>query len=98
MNFTKANTKICLSLHYNADNSYLVVNGKEILILKAGNKNLNFPTQFCLVSISNGFSATEPREVSLNGIVYDFSIDYDSIGKSDIINIHKYLMTNDGLK
>ena len=30
INFTKANTKFCLSLHYNADNNYLFVNGKEI--------------------------------------------------------------------
>ena len=28
ISFTKANTKFCLSLHYNADNSYLFVNGK----------------------------------------------------------------------
>ena len=30
VNFSKANTKICLSLHYSADNSYLFVNEKEI--------------------------------------------------------------------
>ena len=30
INFTKANTKFCLCLHYNADNNYLFVNGKEI--------------------------------------------------------------------
>ena len=29
INFSKANTKLCLSLHCNADNSYLFVNGKE---------------------------------------------------------------------
>ena len=28
INFTKANTKFCLSLHYHADNSYLFLNGK----------------------------------------------------------------------
>ena len=28
INFSKANTKFCLSLHYNAGNSYLFVNGK----------------------------------------------------------------------
>ena len=28
--FTKANTKLCLSLHYNRVNRYLFVNGKEI--------------------------------------------------------------------
>ena len=63
VNFSKVNTKFCLSLHYNHDNSYLFVNGKEIFKFKADNNNVNFPTQFCLVSISNGFSATECREV-----------------------------------
>ena len=42
INFTKANTKFCLNLHYNADNSYLIVNGKEIFKFKADNKNVNF--------------------------------------------------------
>ena len=32
---------------------------------------------FQTVSISNGFSNTESRELSLNGNVYDFSIDYN---------------------
>ena len=80
-------------LQFTADNSCLFFNGKEIFKFKADNKYVNFPTQFCLGSISNGFSATEPREVSLNGNVYDFSVDYDSIDKSDILNTHKYLMT-----
>ena len=58
INFSKANTKVCLSLyhHYNADNSYLFVNGKEISAFKADNKNDNFPTCFCLGRISDGFS------------------------------------------
>ena len=30
VNFTKPNTKFCLSLHYNGSNSYLFVKGKEI--------------------------------------------------------------------
>ena len=47
-NFTKANTKFCLNLHYNADNSYLFVNGKEIFRFEADNKNINFSTQFLL--------------------------------------------------
>ena len=64
---------------------YLFVNGKEILKFKTDNKNINFPTQFCLRSISNGFSATESREVSLKENVYDFSVAYNSIAKSDIL-------------
>ena len=35
---------------------------KKIFKFKADNKNVNFPTQFYLVSISNGFSAIESRE------------------------------------
>ena len=83
-------------LHYNGDNSYLFVNGKEIIKFKEGNKNINFLTRFCLGSTSDGFSATESREVSLN--VYDFSVDYNSIDKSDILTIHKYLMTKNDIK
>ena len=48
---------------------------KRYLSLKQAIKSVNFATQFCLESISNGFSATESREVSLNGNVYDFSVD-----------------------
>ena len=33
INFSKANAKLCLSLHYNADNSYLFANGKKLLSL-----------------------------------------------------------------
>ena len=98
INFSKANKKFCFSLHYNAD-SYLFVNEKEIFKFKADNKNVNFLTQFYLGSISNGFSATESsREVSLNGNVYDFSVSCNSIAESDIVNIHKYLMTKNNLK
>ena len=38
INFSKANRKFCLSLHYNDDNNYLFVNGKEIFKFKANNK------------------------------------------------------------
>ena len=74
-----------MSLHYNADNIYLFFNGKEIFNFKADNKNVNFPTQFCIEIISNGLINTESREVSLKGNNYDFSVDYNSIDKSDIL-------------
>ena len=85
INFTKVSTKFCLSLHCNADNSYLFINGQEFCKFKADNKNVNFSIQFCLGSISNGFTITESREVSLNGNVYDFSVDYNSVDKSVIL-------------
>ena len=34
INFTKKNTKFCLSLHYNGANSYLFVSGTEITKFK----------------------------------------------------------------
>ena len=34
----------------------------------------------------------QSKEVSLNGNVYDFSVDYNFTDKSDILNIHKYLL------
>ena len=99
INFSKADKKICLSLLYNVDNSYLFFNEKTILItFKAENKRVNFPIQFCVESISNGFSATESREVSLNENVYDFSIEDNSINKSDILNFHKYVINEDSIK
>ena len=72
--------------------------GKEIFKFKADNKNVNFPTQFPTQLIFNGFSATEFQEVSLNGNVYDFSVDYNFIDKSDILNIHKYSMIKNNIK
>ena len=87
-----------MSLHYNAENSYLFVNGKEIFKFKTDNSNVNFPTQFFLGSIFYGFSAIESREVSLNGNVWDCLVYYNSILKSDILNIHLFLMTKNNIK
>ena len=44
INFIKVKTELSLSLHYNSDNSYLFVNGKEIFKLKVNNVNLNYLT------------------------------------------------------
>ena len=85
-------------MHYNADTSYLSVNGKENFKSKADIKNANFSTRFCLESISDGFSNIESRKVSLNENVYDFSADYYSVDKSDILKIHMYLTTENNIK
>ena len=54
-------------------------------------KPMNFSTKFCLGSISNGFSAIEPRKGSLNRNMYNFSVTHNSFDKSDILNINKCL-------
>ena len=55
INFSKIRS---LLLNCNGDNSYLFANGQEIFRFKANKKNVKFPTQFYLGSISHGFSAT----------------------------------------
>ena len=86
-----------MSLYYNSDNSYLFVNGKEIYKFKASNKNVNFPSQFCLGSLSNKFDYVDSEEVSFKGNVYDFSVDYSAIDKSNISNIHKNLVMKNSI-
>ena len=97
INCSKTNTKFCLSLQYNAGNSYLFVNRKEIFTFKADSKHVNFPTQFCLKSISNGFSTTESNKISLYGNVYDLSVDYNCIDQFEILNIPKYFITKNDI-
>ena len=85
-------------MHHNSNDSYLFVNGKQIFKFKVDIKNVNFPTQFYLASIYNGFSATESREAFLNINVYEFLVDYNFIHRSDILNNHKNLMIKNNIK
>ena len=58
-----------MSFHYNSDNSYVFVNGKEIYKFKASNKNVNFPSYFCLGRMSNKFVYVDSEEVSLRALI-----------------------------
>ena len=89
INFSKTKTKFCLSLHYNSDNNNFFVNGEEIYKFKASNEK-NFWSQLCLERLSNKFDSNDLNEVSFNGNVYDFSVDYEAIDNN--LNIHKYSM------
>ena len=51
INFTKKNTKFCLSLHYNRANSYLFVNGSEIIKFKAKDSEI-LAYSLCLGNMS----------------------------------------------
>ena len=48
IDFTKTNKKFSLSLHYNADNSYLFVDEKKSSSLKLTMKMLTFQLNFVL--------------------------------------------------
>ena len=88
-NFTVHGKKVCLSLHYNGDYSYLLVNSGQIVKLKAKDSEI-VPHPLCLAGISKDFSSS--NATGLYGYVYDFSIDYKSIANNKIHDIHAYLM------
>ena len=97
VNFTKTNTKFCLSLHYNEANSYLFINGREIHKFKAKVSEI-LATPLCLGNISKEFSVDNMKKPGLNGYVYDFSVDYNAIAVDDILDIQKYLMEKNNIK
>ena len=39
--------------------------------------------------VSKDFRKDEMSEISLNGTVYDFSVDHSPMEKEDVLNIHK---------
>ena len=90
-NFTVDNKIFCLSLHYNGDNSYLFVNGKDITKFKAKNSELIKYTM-CLGGLSKDYTENSSKDTGLYGNVYDFSVDYGAITNDEILNIHNYLM------
>ena len=55
INFTKKHTKFCLSLYYNGANSYLFVNGTEIIKFKAKDSEI-IPYSLCLGNISKDWT------------------------------------------
>ena len=95
-NFTVANKKNCLSLQYNGDNSYVFVNGKEIINFKAKDSEI-VPYPLYPGSLSKYFSPSNTHKTGLSGYVYDFSVDYWAIANDKRLDIHKYLMKKNNI-
>ena len=91
VNFTDHREKYCLSLHYNGENSYLFVNGTEIIKFKVKDSEI-VATPLCLGNISKNWSVDNMKKTEFNGYVYDFSVYYNVTDVDDIKDIHKYLM------
>ena len=96
VNFTEINKKFCLSLHYNRSNSYMLVNGTKIIKFKANDSEIT-PYSLCLGNISKDWLVDNMKKTGLKDCVYDFSVDYDAILVSDILDIHKYLIEKNGI-
>ena len=96
INFMVTRKKYCLSLHYDEANSYLFVNGTEIIKFKAKDSEI-VATPLCLGNISKDWSVDNMKKTGFNGYVYDFSVDYDAIAVDDILDIYKYLMKKNNI-
>ena len=91
INFSATGKRFCLSLHYNGANSYLFVNGTEMIKFKAKDSELTSAI-LCLGNISTDFLVSNmKKKTGLYGTVYEFSVDYGAISVDNILNIHKYL-------
>ena len=101
INFTVTKKKFCVSLHYNEANSYIFVNGKEIVKFKAkGSKIAASP--LCLENISKDWSVDNMKKTGLNGYVYEFNVDYNDFNMLNfgeaIPFIHNYFMLKYDIK
>ena len=72
-----------MSAPYNKENSYLFVNGTDIMKFKSEDPAI-LPHSFCLGNISKDWPVDNMKETRLNGYVYGFIVDYDAISVDDI--------------
>ena len=85
-NFAIATRTFCLSLHYKGDDSYLFVNGKEVIKSKA--KNQSVSGKLSLRNIPADFNQEGRKSTGLYEYVHDFSMDYNAISNDKIHDIH----------
>ena len=92
-NFTEYGGKCVLSFHYNGDDSYLFVNGRQELKFKAKNDQL-VKEKLCIGNLSDQWTTSESEKTGLYGNIYDFAVDYEAIiGVGPIYDVHRFLMT-----
>ena len=97
-NFTDPGKKFVLSLHYNGNNSYLFVNGRQEFKFKCKTNQL-VKEKLCIGNLSDQWTASESEKTGSYGNIYDFVVDYEQIlGVKAIYDMHRYLMTKHNIK
>ena len=77
-NFTDPGKKFIITLHYNGDESYFFVNGRQELKFKAKADQL-VKEKLCIGNLSDQWTASESEKTGLYGNIYDFLVDYQAI-------------------
>ena len=88
INFTQLNKRFVLSLHYNGSNSFLFVNATKVYQFKEKNSEIIDYT-LCLGNVLKEFTSNNMR---LKGVVTFFSVNFNPIDNSDMLDNQKYLM------
>ena len=97
-NFTEPGKKFILSLHYNGDNSYLFVNGREELKFKTKTDQI-INKSLCLGNFLITGEEIIPQKLLYMEIFMIFFIDYKAIvGTTAIYDMHRHLMSKHNIK
>ena len=83
--------EICLSLHYNASDSFLYANCVKFYPFKAKNFEIK-PYKLCLGNISKDLTVDNIKKTGMNGKLYNYPVSYDIIDASEIVDRYKCLM------
>ena len=97
-NFTDPGKKSMLNLHYNGDDSYLFVNGRQELNFKCKTDQL-VKEKLCIGNLSDQWTTSESEKTGLYGNIYYFVVDYEQIlGVKAIFDMHRYLITKHNIR
>ena len=92
-NFTQPNKKFVLSLHYDDNDSYLFINGKQELKFKVKSSQVLIEKRLCIGNLNAQWTTSESEKTGLYGNIYDFIVDYKGIKSVKYIyDMHRYLM------
>ena len=80
-------------MHYNGDDSYLFVNGRQELKFKAKDDQI-ISEKLCLGNLSDQWTTNESEKTGLYGNIYDFVVDFKQIvDVKAIYGMYRYLLT-----
>ena len=85
-------------MHYNGDDSYLFVNGRQELKFKTKDDQIT-SERSRLGNLNDQCTTSEFEKTGLYGNIYDFVVDYKQIvGVKAIYDMHRYLLTKHNIR
>ena len=89
ISFAESGKRYVLSLHYSGSNSFLFVNTVKMCRFKEKDSEIK---PYLLCNIPKDFTLDNMKKTGLKGNVWAFSVEYNPVNISDILDIHKCLM------